>query len=187
MTLICNTFSGWQPNMNIVGAVQMSCTPLPPGTECATYSASVFSVEGGTAPFTWSVTAGTLPPGLAMDPATGAITGTPTAAGTFNFTVQVADSSQPALTATQPQTITITPCASPHHAHHTHHTHHTTVAPPTASPTGAPPPTDPGVAPIAELPATGSDSSAPVYLGLVVLALGSLAVIITTRRRAGRT
>ena len=107
--LICNTFSGWQPNKNIVGAVQMSCTPLPAGTECVAYSASVFSVEGGTAPFTWSVTAGALPPGLVMDPATGAITGTPTAAGTFNFTVQVADATQPSLTATQPQTITIAP------------------------------------------------------------------------------
>ena len=110
VNLICNTFSGWQPDMNIVGAIQMSCAPLPPGMECATYSTNTFSVEGdGTAPYTWSVTAGTLPPGLAMDPATGAITGTPTEAGTFEFTVQVTDSSQPALTATQPQTITIAP------------------------------------------------------------------------------
>ena len=31
VALICNTFSGWQPNRNIVGAVQMSCTPLPNG------------------------------------------------------------------------------------------------------------------------------------------------------------
>ena len=86
MTLICNTFSGWQPNKNIVGAVQMSCTPLPNGCECQAYSADIFSVEGGTAPFTWSVSAGTLPPGLTLAPSTGAITGTPTAAGTYNFT-----------------------------------------------------------------------------------------------------
>ena len=92
VALICNTFSGWQPNRNIVGAVQMSCTPLPNGTECTTYSANIFSVEGGTAPFTWSVSAGTLPPGLTLAPSTGAITGTPTAAGTFNFTVTVVDS-----------------------------------------------------------------------------------------------
>ena len=114
VTLICNTFSGWQPNRNIVGAVQMSCTPLPPGTECMTYSADTFSVEGGTAPFTWSVSAGTLPPGLTLAPSTGAITGTPTAAGTYNFTVTVVDSTEPTLTATQAQTITIAPgCAPP--------------------------------------------------------------------------
>ena len=107
-TLVCNTFSAW--NTNIAGAVQMSCEPLPDGTECVAYSADILSVEGGTAPFTWSVVGeGTLPPGLTMDPDTGAITGTPTegTAGTYDFTVQVVDSTEPSLTATQPQTITI--------------------------------------------------------------------------------
>ena len=113
-TLICNTFSGWITN--IVGAVQISCTPLPNGTECITYSADTLSVEGGTAPFTWSVSAGTLPPGLTLAPSTGAITGTPSdgAAGTYNFTATVVDSTEPTLTATQGQTITIAPgCAQP--------------------------------------------------------------------------
>ena len=36
-TLICNTFSGW--NNNIVGAIQIGCTPLPDGAECEAYSA----------------------------------------------------------------------------------------------------------------------------------------------------
>jgi uncharacterized repeat protein (TIGR01451 family) len=113
-TLICNTFSGWITN--IVGAVQISCTPLPNGTECTTYSADTLSVEGGTAPFTWSVSAGTLPPGLTLAPADGSITGTLSkgAAGTYNFNVTVVDSTQPTLTATQAQTITIAPgCAQP--------------------------------------------------------------------------
>ena len=128
--LICNTFSGWTIT-NIVGAVQISCTPLPNGTECITYSADTLSVEGGTAPFTWSVSAGTLPPGLTLAPSTGAITGTPTAAGTFNFTATVVDSTEPTLTATQAQTITIAPgCAPPP----------TTTTPPTPPTT---PPTPP--------------------------------------------
>ena len=171
VTLICNTFSGWQPNKNIVGAVQISCTPLPPGTECTTYSADIFTVEGGTAPFTWSVASGTLPPGLTIDPATGAITGTPTAAGTFDFTVMVVDSTQPSLSATQAQTITIAPdCAVP-----------TTIPAPTTGPSVAP-------TAVGTLPPTGSGSPAPLYdLALAVLALGSLAIIITARRRAGRT
>ncbi len=170
-TLICNTFSGWNPGKNIVGAVQISCTPLPPGTECQTYSASTLSVEGGTPPFTWSVTAGTVPPGLTMDPATGAITGTPTAAGTFDFTVMVVDSTQPSLSATQAQTITIAPdCTAPT----------TSTAPPTTGPSVAP-------TAAATLPPTGSTSYPPLYLGLAVLVLGSLVVVVTTRRRASRT
>jgi hypothetical protein len=111
-TLICNIFSNW--NTDIVGAVQMSCTPLPDGTECESYSANELSVEGGTGPFTWSLASGTLPPGLTLSPADASITGTPTQVGTFDFTPMVVDSSQPSLTATQAQTITITPdCAGP--------------------------------------------------------------------------
>lgn len=46
----------------------------------------------GTAPFTWSVTSGALPPGLALSSA-GIVSGTPTQAGSFNFTAQAANSS----------------------------------------------------------------------------------------------
>jgi LPXTG-motif cell wall-anchored protein len=177
-TLICNTFAGW--NRNIVGAIQMSCTPLPDGTECVAYTASVFSVEGGTPPFTWSVSAGNLPPGLTMAAADGSITGTPTAAGTFTFTVMVTDSSATPLTATQDQTVTIAPgCAPP-----TTEPPPTTAAPPTTAPTTAPSvaPTEPGT-----LPATGSNNRAPLYLGIVLFMLGALVVTVTTRRRANRS
>ena len=50
---------------------------------------------GGTSPFTWQVVSGDLPPGLKLDAHTGNITGTPTAAGDYHFTVQVTDSSIP--------------------------------------------------------------------------------------------
>jgi Putative Ig domain len=50
------------------------------------------SATGGRAPYTWSLTGGTLPPGLTLDPATGTITGTPTAAGSFAATLTVTDS-----------------------------------------------------------------------------------------------
>jgi hypothetical protein len=48
---------------------------------------------GGNPPFTWVLTSGSLPPGLSLDPS-GTIQGTATAVGTFQFTVQVTDSTQ---------------------------------------------------------------------------------------------
>ena len=94
VTLICNTFSGWQPNKNIVGAVQMSCTPLPPGTECHDVLGEHLHRRGWhRAVHLVGDSRGACRRASTIDPATGAITGTPTAAGTFNFTVKVADSS----------------------------------------------------------------------------------------------
>jgi hypothetical protein len=52
--------------------------------------------DGGTAPFTWSVEKGELPPGIQLQP-DGTLAGTPTSAGDYIFTVAVEDSSaQPA-------------------------------------------------------------------------------------------
>jgi Putative Ig domain len=69
-----------------------------PGLQDATvgssYSATL-TATGGVAPYTWSITAGTLPAGLTLDPSTGVITGTPTASGAFDFTVTVTDSNSP--------------------------------------------------------------------------------------------
>src|SRR5206468_388886 len=59
---------------------------------------------GGTQPYTWAITAG-LPPGLNFDPSTRILSGTPTAAGTFNMTVQVADAA--GLTTTRTLALTI--------------------------------------------------------------------------------
>jgi len=107
-TLICNTFSGWR--IRIVGAIQIGCRPLRPGVECHAYSATMPAVIGGRAPFTWSRSAGALPPGLHLLPS-GAITGTPTkaSAGIHNFTGRVVDSSSTPLTATQRKHIRIRP------------------------------------------------------------------------------
>ena len=68
----------------------ITTTSLPNGTVTQPYNRTI-QRTGGTPPFTWSFT-GTIPPGLNFDSSTGGISGTPTTAGTFNFTAQVTDS-----------------------------------------------------------------------------------------------
>jgi hypothetical protein len=52
---------------------------------------TVLSATGGVQPYTWSIVGGALPNGLSLNAASGVIIGSPTAVGTFAFTVQVAD------------------------------------------------------------------------------------------------
>ena len=73
-----------------VTSLTVTTTALPNGTVGAVYSQQVLSA-GGTAPVTWSISAGALPSGLNLDTNTGTIAGTPTAAGTFPFTVRAMD------------------------------------------------------------------------------------------------
>jgi len=63
-----------------------------PNAAVNTFYSQTLTVVGGMPPYTWSVTTGSLPPGLALNSSTGEISGIPTAEGTFDFTVQVADS-----------------------------------------------------------------------------------------------
>ncbi len=66
---------------------------LPNGSVGTAYPSTTFAASGGTPPYRqWAVTAGTLPPGLALNNSTGVLTGTPSASGNSTFTVTVADS-----------------------------------------------------------------------------------------------
>jgi putative Ig domain-containing protein len=67
---------------------------MPPAVLGKPYTLTL-NVLGGLSPYYWTVSAGALPPGLQLDPSTGQIFGTPTALGTFAFTIQVMDSSSP--------------------------------------------------------------------------------------------
>src|SRR5450432_4271991 len=62
---------------------------LPQATIGGPYS-TVLNVSGGASPYSFSLT-GFLPAGLSLNSATGAISGTPTAAGTFYFNITVND------------------------------------------------------------------------------------------------
>jgi parallel beta-helix repeat protein len=67
-------------------------SPLPNGTMDTLYS-TTFAATGGTAPYAWTITSGSVP-GLAMD-STGVLNGVPTVASAYSITVQVMDSTSP--------------------------------------------------------------------------------------------
>jgi hypothetical protein len=73
-----------------VWPVITTISSLPAGTVGVGYSQTL-AATNGTPPYTWSAIAGALPNGLTFD-ATGLLSGTPTATGTFNFIAQVTDS-----------------------------------------------------------------------------------------------
>ncbi len=91
--------------------LSVTTSSLPGGQIGSSYDQTV-AATGGTIPYTWSISSGSLPGGLTLNTATGEITGTPSGpSGTSNFTVMATDSSQPQLTASQPLSITIAPAA----------------------------------------------------------------------------
>jgi len=73
------------PTLTLAGGVQ------PAGEVGVAYS-QVLTTSGGTAPYTYAVTAGALPTGITLD-GDGTLSGSPTAGGTFSFTVTATDSS----------------------------------------------------------------------------------------------
>jgi len=82
---------------------------LANGQAGAAYSATL-TAGGGTPPYTWSVLSGSLPAGLMLNSATGAITGTPTqAANNTAITFKLTDSGSPVQTKMASLTITIIP------------------------------------------------------------------------------
>jgi predicted small secreted protein len=72
----------------------ITTTSLPTAALGQTYTLQL-QASGGVPPYTWSIIDGALPSYLTLDSPTGLISGTPTEMGTFSFTVQVTDSSQP--------------------------------------------------------------------------------------------
>jgi hypothetical protein len=79
---------------------------LPQGVAGTAY-ATTLQASGGKAPYSWSVSAGSLPAGLSLVASTGVISGMPTTAATASFTVQVRDAAS--NTATKSLSITISP------------------------------------------------------------------------------
>ena len=99
-------------SLTIKPPLSITTTSLPAGNIGAVYNQPVQTV-GGFGPLTFSIVpgTGTLPPGLNLNPTTGAISGTATATGNFPFTVRVADTS--GQQDTQAFTIVINPSSPP--------------------------------------------------------------------------
>jgi type II secretory pathway component GspD/PulD (secretin) len=93
----------------IAPALAISTASLPNGSIGTPYD-QILAATGGNAPYTWSISSGSLPAGLSLNSTTGAITGTPTTSATtpasFTFTVTVTDSSPAPLTAQKQFTLT---------------------------------------------------------------------------------
>ena len=70
-------------------AITVSPSTLPYGIVGGSYSQTI-SASGGISPYSWTVSAGTLPPGLTLSSA-GSLSGTPTTAGTYAFTLRATD------------------------------------------------------------------------------------------------
>ncbi|OWK73061.1 hypothetical protein CBW16_12555 [Flavobacteriaceae bacterium JJC] len=73
-------------------AFTMTSSGALPGAQAGTAFSTVISQTGALGAPNFAVTAGALPPGLSLSPS-GTVSGTPTATGTFNFTVTVSDAS----------------------------------------------------------------------------------------------
>jgi streptogramin lyase len=84
--------------------LSITTTSLPNAQAGVAYSQTVFAT-GGTGPYAWSAPG--LPANLSINAATGAITGTPAAAGIDTVSVTVRDSGSPQQTATKSFSLTI--------------------------------------------------------------------------------
>jgi hypothetical protein len=93
-----------QPQLSI------STSTLPVATVDVPYSVSLSAI-GAETPYSWSISSGELPAGLELDPATGTISGTPTADGSQSFGVTVASSGAPSQHATAPLSLQVAAAA----------------------------------------------------------------------------
>ncbi len=82
----------------------ITTTSLPAATAGVAYAAGL-SESGGTSPYNWTITSGTLPAGMTLVSSTGVVTGTATAAGTASLTFQVTDAVGNSASQTIPFTV----------------------------------------------------------------------------------
>lgn len=87
---------------------RITSSSLPLAAQGHPYLATL-SGTGGTPPYTWSISSGTLPVGLSLNASTGAISGIPSATGSTNLSFTLTDSSAPPLTFTRSLSLQVNP------------------------------------------------------------------------------
>jgi hypothetical protein len=88
-------------------ALAITNADFHPGEVSFTYNPALsLGATGGTAPYRWDIASGVFPTGLSLEQ-DGAVHGDPSAAGSFNFTVRVADAA--GATATAARSVAIAP------------------------------------------------------------------------------
>ena len=98
--------------MSVIPKLSVAASAAPAGVVGTSYTATL-TIAGGVAPYTASIQSGTLPQGLTLNTATGAITGTPQSSGTFNLTLAIGDSGTPKQTQTANMTLNIAQAPTP--------------------------------------------------------------------------
>ena len=78
-------------NASVPTVTITTASPLAGGTQGSSYSVTLSGTDSASLPLSWSLSAGSLPTGLSIS-AGGVISGTPSAGGTFSFTVMASDS-----------------------------------------------------------------------------------------------
>jgi hypothetical protein len=94
--------------LRVKNFLTITTASVPAGAIGSAYSAQLEA--SGDPPFAWSVTAGALPPGITLS-ASGLLSGTPTSAGSFDFTARVATDS-PAQEFRRGYTIVVNPAVA---------------------------------------------------------------------------
>uniref|UniRef100_A0AAU1I9U9 Ig domain-containing protein n=1 Tax=Streptomyces sp. NBC_00180 TaxID=2903632 RepID=A0AAU1I9U9_9ACTN len=149
-TFTVTATDGSEPALSGSAGLGITVTDAPPqpsittttltGATTGTAYQQTLTAKGGTPPYTWEITTGALPDGLSLDTGSGNITGTPTTAGTTDFTATVTDSA--GQTDTHDYTLTTsTPTTST-----------PTTSPPTTSESPTPSPSTSDSAQVSEIP-----------------------------------
>ena len=84
--------TGFSPLLTVQNSLAIGTASVPDGLVGQNYSQTL-TATGGTAPYTWSLVSGALPPGLSLNGPGGILSGTPKQFGTYNFSIRATDSS----------------------------------------------------------------------------------------------